>query len=320
MSIALMTMARKTALPTNQKFVLLALADWADDNGASCWPSIYELAEYLTCSERTVQRLLRELEVAGWIAVVGNANGGAAARSYCLNVPRMASESQTEGARREAEKERRRRDRQASNPFNKGCQSVTPVNLSPVTNQVRGVTSEASGVTNQVVRGDTAVTPSTIDPPKNHQRTIVPSPPAPARTSKKAGSTSDETGLQAACRATWAAYSEAYEQRHGAKPIRNAKVNATVKAFVRRIGFDESPEVARFYVDRVADRLVLQRMHDTGLLLSGAEGYRTQWASGRMPVDPLNKQAALEARNRAVADAWEPPEVRAEKEARRAAI
>jgi len=175
MSIALMTMARKTALPTNAKFVLMALADWADDNGTNCWPSIYELSEYLTCSERTVQRLLRELEQGGWIAVVGNHNGGGTSRTYALNVPKMDEVSKVEHARREAEKERRRRERKddASNPFLKGCQSVTPDKLTPVTTATQGVTTTTQGVTTTTLRGDTAVTLSTIDPPYIHHRSIV---------------------------------------------------------------------------------------------------------------------------------------------------
>lgn len=161
MSIQLMTLVRKSALPTNTKFVLMALADWADDNGVNCYPSIYELSEYMTCSERTVQRLLRELEEGGWIAVVGNANGGGSSRHYALNVSKLEAVAEVEHARREAEKERRRRDRKndAANPFNQGCQFVTPVNLSPVTTTTS--------------RGDTCVTPSTIDPPKIHQRSVI---------------------------------------------------------------------------------------------------------------------------------------------------
>ena len=283
MSISLMTMARKTALSTNSKFALMALADWADDNGANCYPSVYELSEYLTCSERTVQRLLRELEVDGWIAVIGHANGGATSRRYCLNVPRMAAESQVEGERREAEKERRRRERKNSdnNPFLEGCQSVTPVNLSPVTTTTSGVTNQAQGVTCQVNRGDTAVTPSTIDPPIDPPKTHHVRPALPAVQKVKADPVDEkETELQHACRATWTAYSDAYERRYRTKPVRNAQVNAKVKQFVQRIGHAESPEVAAFFVERVNERLVVQRVHDVGLLLSGAEGYRTQWVAG----------------------------------------
>ena len=171
MSIKLMTLARMTALPTNAKFVLMALADWADDNGINCYPSVYELSEYMTCSERTVQRLLRELEEGGWVAVVGNAQGGGSSRQYALNVPQMEMIAAIEHARREAEKERRRRERKSElNPFAKGCQSVTPDKLSPVTTATQGVTTTTLRGDNCDTRGDTGVTPSTIDPPYIHQR------------------------------------------------------------------------------------------------------------------------------------------------------
>lgn len=293
MSIALMTMARKTALPTNLKFALMALADWADDNGSNCYPSVYELSEYLTCSERTVQRLLRELEDGHWIAVTGYANGGSSSRRYCLNVPRMDAEAKAESGRRELEKERRRRDRKGinGNPFFEGCQSVTPEKLTPVTPQVEGVTTATTGVTNDAQRGDSGVTPSTIeppiDPPENHHVR----PAAPTAAKVKAEPVDDkETALQAACRATWAAYSEAYERRYGAKPVRNQSVNAKVKQFVLRIGHDESPAVAQFYVDKVSDSFVVRKVHDVGLLLSGAEGYRTQWAAGAAMTGTRAKQ------------------------------
>ena len=192
MSIALMTLARKTALPTNAKFVLMALADWADDNGINCYPSVYELAEYMTCSERTVQRLLRELEEGGWVAVVGNAQGGGSSRQYALNVPQMETIAAIEHARREAEKERRRRERKSElNPFSKGCQSVTPDKLSPVTTATQGVTTATQGVTTATLRGDTGVTPSTIDPPYIHQRSTsgvsadAPTAAPPAKPEKK---------------------------------------------------------------------------------------------------------------------------------------
>lgn len=88
-----------------------------------------------------------------------------------------------------------------------------------------------------------------------------------------------ETELQAACRATWIAYSAAYTGRYGVKPIRNEVVNSKVKQFVNRVGFDTSPAVAAFYVERVSEAYVVQRTHDFGVLLSNAEGYHTQWAT-----------------------------------------
>lgn len=46
------------------KLVLLALADWANEDG-KCWPSIAKIAAKTGCGERTVQRALREAENRG---------------------------------------------------------------------------------------------------------------------------------------------------------------------------------------------------------------------------------------------------------------
>lgn len=111
-------------------------------------------------------------------------------------------------------------------------------------------------------------------------KTTLPAAALPAAKLKAEPVDEKETALQLACKNTWAAYSTAYERRYGAKPVRNQSVNSKVKQFVQRIGHEESPLVAAFYVDRVSDSLVVRRVHDVGLLLSGAEGYRTQWAAG----------------------------------------
>jgi hypothetical protein len=50
-------------------FVLLALADRADDNGL-CWPSVKDIARRARVHERTAQRALKALETAGQITRV----------------------------------------------------------------------------------------------------------------------------------------------------------------------------------------------------------------------------------------------------------
>lgn len=64
MSIALMTEVWRLDLPSVDKLVMLALADWANDDG-KCWPSIARIAAKSGCSDRTVQRALREAEKNG---------------------------------------------------------------------------------------------------------------------------------------------------------------------------------------------------------------------------------------------------------------
>lgn len=130
---------------------------------------------------------------------------------------------------------------------------------------------------------------------------VAAKPAKPARC-KAAEVPGDETELQAACRATWGAYAQAYAAQYGAAPVRNAKVNSAVKAFVLRIGHDESPAVAEFFVTRVSDALVVRGMHDFGLLLARAETFRTQWATGQSMTATRARQIDQSQANFSAAD------------------
>lgn len=62
MSIRLMTNVwEHQGINATQKLVLLALADWANEEGL-CWPSINRLASKTGIAGRSVQRLIRQLE------------------------------------------------------------------------------------------------------------------------------------------------------------------------------------------------------------------------------------------------------------------
>ena len=83
---------------------------------------------------------------------------------------------------------------------------------------------------------------------------------------------------------TWEAYAAAYRRRYGADPVRNATVNGQLANFVKRIGQDESPLVAAFYVGH-AGRMYVQAMHPLNLLVRDAEKLRTEWATGRIQTE-----------------------------------
>jgi hypothetical protein len=61
-----MTLAFKAALPTTQKFVLVALCDSANDQG-ECYPSVSVLMEKCSLAERTVQEALTALVATGMV-------------------------------------------------------------------------------------------------------------------------------------------------------------------------------------------------------------------------------------------------------------
>jgi hypothetical protein len=69
-SVAVMTWVFQHSQSTgNDRLVLLAIADRANDDGDDCWPSIPTLARKARCSERTVQRSIKSLAALGELAV-----------------------------------------------------------------------------------------------------------------------------------------------------------------------------------------------------------------------------------------------------------
>lgn len=79
--------------------------------------------------------------------------------------------------------------------------------------------------------------------------------------------------------ATWESFSNAYRKRYGSEPVRNATTNSQMSNFVKRIGEEESPHVAEFYVSLV-DQFYLNQCHSVGILLRDSEKLRTMWANG----------------------------------------
>jgi len=89
---------------------------------------------------------------------------------------------------------------------------------------------------------------------------------------------SPESELQAACKATWKSYSDAYFNRYHVDPIRNAAVNTAIKSFCKKIPHQEAPHVASFFVSH-NDKYYVQKTHHPSLMNKDAEGLRTQWAT-----------------------------------------
>lgn len=77
----------------SELLVMLALADWCNDDGGSVHPSIATVAKKVRTSESQARRLIRGLIEKGWVQVVGNEFGGApgATRQYRVNVQKIAA-------------------------------------------------------------------------------------------------------------------------------------------------------------------------------------------------------------------------------------
>ncbi|QUN28726.1 hypothetical protein KB879_01765 [Cupriavidus sp. KK10] len=98
---------------------------------------------------------------------------------------------------------------------------------------------------------------------------------------KAAGRSKKATGASSA---TWEAYAAAYFDRYGVEPVRNATVNGQLAHLVGRIGGEEAPHVARYYVGHNAT-LYVRAGHPTGLLVRDAEKLRMEWATHRQVPD-----------------------------------
>jgi hypothetical protein len=113
----------------------------------------------------------------------------------------------------------------------------------------------------------------------------------------------DESELQLACKQTWKSYADAFFNRYGTEPVRNAKVNGQVKNFVKRIGYDESPLVASFYLTNNTQYYV-SRGHSVDCLLADAEKIRMEWATGStMTATRANQIDKSQANRNAVDEA-----------------
>lgn len=256
----------------SQKAVLISLADQANDDGV-CWPAVGTIAARTCLSERAVRDALAWLQAAGAVFREYRHN---TSTSYTVCPKRF------DPAKAPAESKRttKRKTDVAANAAPPaaaapGADAAPPANAAVPPANAAPAPADAAGLEGQM-------------PPPNHQlnRHLTPNEPSPAASQPGrdgAGQTenTEETALQSACRETWAAYSFAFEQRYGVKPVRNAPVNANVKALVKRLGHEEAPLVAAWYVSNVNEAFVVKNSHGMGVLVNQAEGYRTQWARGQ---------------------------------------
>lgn len=81
-------------------------------------------------------------------------------------------------------------------------------------------------------------------------------------------------------RAVWIAYEEAWKGRHPGEPLRDRTVNSQLATFVRRVGREDAPAIAAFYVTH-NDPFYVKNRHPVNLLLRDVERIRGDWQAGR---------------------------------------
>jgi (p)ppGpp synthase/HD superfamily hydrolase len=77
-------------------------------------------------------------------------------------------------------------------------------------------------------------------------------------------------------KATWESYKNAYNQRYGVDPLRNAAVNGMIAKFTKAVPQDDAPFIAEFFV-RHNDRWFVNRKHSVKDLLGSADKLYAEW-------------------------------------------
>lgn len=95
---------------------------------------------------------------------------------------------------------------------------------------------------------------------------------------------------------TWEAYSAAFEARYGVGPPRNAKTNSLCARLVDRLGAEEAPAVAAWYVGHPG-QVYTAGGHCLDLLVRDAEKLRTECVTGRRATQTRARQEDRRASN-----------------------
>lgn len=249
--------------------ILCCLRMFADSKTGLAHPSRAQIREITGVQENHISAATTDLVNLGWLEKHGNGGRSSPADYQVMNEPKTLPKSGLKTLPKSGLK---------TIPESGTVSKKKP---SPI----RDETLPKSGLKPSPIRdlnppqiGDT----HTTDHQQTNNRPITDQFPEGEKTSPSQPAEIDghETALQAHCRATWAAYVEAYSTRYGVAPVRNQQVNSQVKGFVKRIGGMEAPLVASWFVGH-NDSWYVKTGHSVAALLRDAEKLRTEWATNQ---------------------------------------
>ncbi len=110
--------------------------------------------------------------------------------------------------------------------------------------------------------------------------TVFGAPPAEDAAAPKKPAKERKAKEPAPTAEAWEAYSSAYRHRYDTDPVRNATVNSQLAQVVARLGAEEAPQVAAWFVGH-QNRYYIGAGHSVAVLLKDCEKLRTEWATGR---------------------------------------
>ena len=120
--------------------------------------------------------------------------------------------------------------------------------------------------------GDVVVVGDVVD------NVVVDSPASASRTAPK---TVDKSVSEKPSSTVWASYALAYSTRYGSEPPRNAKVNAHCKQLIDRVGAEDAPRLAAWYVKNENLPFYVSRGHPMDSLVKDCEGMLVRMRNGQ---------------------------------------
>ena len=311
MSARLMGMAFKTGIPRGQRFVLVKLCDCANDEGL-CYPSQETVAEDTGFGETAVQQHIKWLKENNFIKSTRRQRGRERQSDiYRINVA-LLEKCYEESAKRKAERRAKMREEPSDfepsdfepsdfEPSDFG--SKNPQILSHEPSDFGGSLYEEPSIEPSVEPSGYCTAPQTAADTPSCGFASEPAPrsdfvgngfanPSAGRAVQTQAEIlpAEPKDASATNRAVWAAYRQAYLDRYGVEPLRNAKVNGQIAQFVRTVGAQDAPKLAAFYLAHNGGFFV-QRRHDFGLLLQSAQQIRTDWLRGEQMTATAARQA-----------------------------
>lgn len=103
-------------------------------------------------------------------------------------------------------------------------------------------------------------------------------------------------GMETKTGPTWHAYATAYAERYGANPVWNASVAGGIAQLIKRVGAEDAPAIAAFYVGSNS-RWYVEKGHSVPCMLNDAEKLRTEWATGKRVTGARARQIDRTATN-----------------------
>lgn len=241
------------------------LCGHADRRTKACFLKRGTIAKEARISETFVSVATKKLAEYGWIMRVGN-GGRSRVNTYTISdgiPPKTVTNSETVTK----------------------SETVTDLVTKTVTNLV------TKTVTDLVTPNITPPLTPPLTPPVTDAVKTAPGPIADESKNSSFSKTKSVSRKKAAIgAATWQAYSTAYLDRYGTEPVRNKTVNSHIAKFVERIGAQEAPYVAAYYVQN-NNQFYITKAHSTAILLMDAEKLRMEWATRRQVTSAQARQA-----------------------------